>query len=369
MSVADKIGRVLHVADCPGERRFALAEGDRLLHLEIARPHRPDRVEEVCRARVETLAASQNGAFLRLPPSAPGMGDTVAFLPSNAAPKGVRLVQGQLLCVQVTRAAMAGKGLRVGTKGVAQTHGPAPALLAPALLTPAPDPEARLVRDFAPDRINRADAFPPAIEDAVAALSEADQPLPEGGRLRVCPTPAATLIDIDAGAADPATANARAVQAVAEAIVLRNLSGVILVDFAALASRTAKTAMVAGLRAALGIDPLRAEVTGHSPAGLVEVVRTRIRPPLHEVLGSAHAAWAPSVETLALAALRQARHEALANPALRPALRAHPDVMAALERMPDALAAFAARCGAALRLRPDAGLPAGTWALEDARHG
>lgn len=358
MSVADKIGRVLHVADSPGERRFALVENDRLLHHEIARPHRPDPVGEVCRARVETLAASQNGAFLRLP------GDRVAFLPANAAPKGVRLVQGQALCVQVTRAPMAGKGLRVGTRGVAQTHGPAP-----ALLSPAPDAETRLVHDFAPNRVEHAETFPPEIEDAVAALSEADQPLPEGGRLRVCPTPAATLIDVDAGAADAATTNARALDAVASAIVLRNLSGVILVDFAALATRSAKAAMVAGLRAALAIDPLRAEVTGHSPAGLVEVVRTRIRPPLHEVLGAAHAAWGPSAETLALAALRQARREALANPALRPALCAHPGIIAALERVPGALAAFAARAGAALLLRPDPGLPEGAWALEDARHG
>jgi Ribonuclease G/E len=350
--------RLLHVAESPGERRFAVAHGDRVLHYEVARPGQADRVEEVCRARIETLAPAQQGAFLRLP------GEAMAFLPGKSRPVGTKLVQGQSLCVRISRAAMGGKGLRVVAKGVAQTAGPAP-----AVLHAAPDPEARLRRDFAPDSVLRAEKFPPGIDDTVATLADQDVALPGGGRIRVWPTPALVAIDVDAGGATAAQANATAVEAVAQAILLRNLSGVIHIDFAGLDSRAQKVAMTTRLRSALAQDPLQAEVTGHSPSGLVEVVRPRVRPPLHEMLGTANAPWSPSAVTLALAALRQALAEALADPAFIPRIRAHPALTAALSGMPDALAAFAARAGHVLALADDATLPPGAPVIENARHG
>jgi ribonuclease G len=350
--------RVLHVAESPGERRFAVAEGDRLLHHEVARPGRPDRVEEVSRARVEALAPAQNGAFLRLP------GEALAFLPGKALPRGTKLVQGQTLCVRISRAAMGGKGLRAIARGVDQTPGPAP-----AVLHAAPDVEARLLRDFTPDTVLRAEKFPPAIAETIAMLTEPDVALPGGGRIRVWPTPALVAIDVDAGGAAAAEANALAVAAVADAIVLRNLSGVIHIDFAGLDSRAQRAAVATGLRQALAHDPLRAEVTGHSPAGLVEVVRARLRPPLHEMLGTANAPWSPSAETVALAALRQALAEALSNPTLRPRLRAHGTVIAALRALPQALAEFSTRAGHTLVLVDDATLPSDAPVIENARHG
>lgn len=350
--------RVLHVAESPGERRVAVALGDRLLHYEVARPGQPDRVDEVSRARVETLAPTQRGAFLRLP------GDALAFLPGKALPRGTKLVQGQTLCVRISRAAMGGKGLRVAAKGVEQTTGPAP-----AVLHAAPEIEARLVRDFTPHAVLRAEKFPPGIDDAVATLTEPDVALPGGGRIRVWPTPALVAIDVDAGGATAAQANAPAVAAVADAIVLRNLSGVIHIDFAGLDGRAQKAAMVVKLRDALAADPLRAEVTGHSPAGLVEVVRARVRPPLHEILGTANAPWSPSAETVALAALRQALAEALADATLSPRIRAHPAVTAALRALPQALAEFAARTGGSPVLVDDARLPSDAPVIENTRHG
>jgi glyoxylase-like metal-dependent hydrolase (beta-lactamase superfamily II) len=350
--------RTLHVAHSPGERRFAVAEGDGLLHYEVARPGRPDRVEEVSRARVEALAAAQKGAFLRLP------GDALAFLPGKALPRGTKLVQGQTLCVRISRAAIGGKGLRVVAKGVEQTAGPAP-----AVLHASPDVEARLRRDFAPASVLRAEKFPAAIDDTVATLADPDVALPGGGRIRVWPTPALVAIDVDAGGATAAAANALAVAAVAGAIVLRNLSGVIHIDFAGLDSRAQKTAMAATLRDALAGDPLRAEVTGHSPAGLVEVVRARVRPPLHEVLGTANAPWSPTAETVALGALRQALIEALADPMLRPSIRAHAAVITALRGLPQALAEFSARAGGPPMLVDDATLPFDAPLIETARHG
>lgn len=354
------MSRLLHAASGPGELRLAVADAAGLLAAEIHRTASPDRVGELHLARLGPAATGASGWFLRLVAGE-------AFLPAGEIPREVRarLAEGAAVMVRIVREAQGGKGLRASMK---RTPPAPPGLAAPALVVAAPDPAARLAADHgaapAPG-----DGFPAEIEEAFAALAEPEVALAGGGRLRIFPTPAACLIDVDSGPLPPAEANARAATEAARAIVARNLSGVILVDFAALDGPAAKRRAAESLRAALAIDPLRAEVTGHSPAGLVEVVRRRVRPPLHEVLGEAQAPFRASALTLGLAALRAALAEALARPALRPALRAHPAVLAALEQDGAGLDAFAARAGAPLVLREDAALARGAFNVEDARHG
>lgn len=349
----------LFAADSPGELRLAVVRDDAIIAAELHRPAAPDRVDELQLARVGQAATGASGWFVRL-------SDADAFLPTGEVPRDRRpLREGEAVVVRIARAAMGGKGLRVSMKRAPL----APAgLVAPARIAAAPDPVARLATLYAAD-IVRGEKFPPEIEEQFAALAEPGQPLPGGGRLRLYPTPAATLIDVDAGPLPPAQANARAVEAAARAIAARNLSGVILVDFAALDSAAAKRRMEDALRRALADDPLCPEVTGHSPAGLVEVVRRKIRPPLHELLGEPGPPFRASALTLGLAALRQALAEALARPALRPRLRAHPSLVAALQADPAALAAFAARAGGPLALAADSAISPGMWSIEDARDG
>lgn len=352
--------RRLHVAEGPGELRLAVTDADGILAAEVHRAAHPDRVGEVHLARLGAASSGASGWFLRL-----AAGE--AFLPMGEIPPAARasLAEGEAVVVRIIRAAQAEKGLRASMKRAPA----APAgLSAPALLAPAPDPVARLAALHAAAPV-RGPFFPPEIEEEFACLAEPEVALPGGGRLRLYPTPAATLIDVDSGPRMPAEANAVAAHAAARAIVARNLSGVILVDFAGLDGAKAKRGAAEALRAALAIDPLAAEVTGHSPAGLVEVVRRKQHPPLHEVLGEAQAPFRASALTLGLAALRAALAEALARPALRPALRAHPAVLQALAGDQAGLAAFAARAGAALVLRPDAGLSRALFHVEDARDG
>jgi len=96
---------------------------------------------------------------------------------------------------------------------------------------------------------------------------------------------------------------------------------------------------------------------GFTALGFAEILRPRLRPPLHEMLRGPYAAG--------LAALRHAAAEALAGPARRLALRAPPAVIAALEADPLALADAAHVMTHPLTLRCDPALPGLTYVIED----
>jgi Ribonuclease G/E len=352
------MSRVLHVSDSPGELRLAVAEAGRVVAVEIHRAGQPDRVGEVHLARVIAQATGAAGWFVQLT-------DTEAFLPMGEVPRGERhLHDGQSIVVRIVRASIGGKGLRASMKRAPRVPAGRAAV---ALLQAAPAPIGRLAAEWDAASVREAEQFPPELEEQLALLLEPDAPLPRGGRLRLHPTPAATLIDIDAAGVRADEVNRAAVSELARQVIARNLSGVILVDFAALDSPSDRKRTTETLRASLEYDPLAAEVTGHSPSGLVEIVRRKVRPPLHELCCVAEPPFRLSALSYGLSALRRAMAEAMARPALRPALLAHPAVVAALEQDPAALASFARRAGSPIVLIADAGTEPGAERVEDAR--
>jgi hypothetical protein len=186
-------------------------------------------------------------------------------------------------------------------------------------------------------------SVPEAVLEQIAGLENPDIVLAGGVRLSFHPTPALTAIDVDAGSASARQQDKTAAQralnhamlpALARQIVLRNLSGAILVDFAGLSPRR-RAALGPALAAALAAsDPLGARLLGFTHLGLAEILRPRVHPPLHEQRTGAHAAG--------LAALRRLAAEWRGSPALR--LRAAPGVVAALQADTFACAAFTQRC-------------------------
>ena len=144
------------------------------------------------------------------------------------------------------------------------------------------------------------------------------------------------------------------VPARASEIRLRNLSGAIVVDLAGLAIRK-RTALGPALAAALADDPLRPRFLGFTALGLAEILRTRVHPPLHELLAGPHAAG--------LAALRQIARNFDPDPRRQPALLAVPAVVEALQRDPVALPALARRTGKNLTLRSEPALTGTDWRL------
>lgn len=381
-------GLRLLASAAPGEVRVALLRGDVLVEYWVDRADLPDGVGDLHRARVTALAPAMAGAFLAL------AGGETGFLPDDeAGPRrgAERLQEGLVLPVRVMRAAQGGKGPRLSarlTEREAALAAAAPAG-APRLLVRGPGPVLRLARAHPAASVTvdhpalaaalrgalgrervallRGPAFDDALEAEIDALAGPEAPLPGGqGRILVHPTPALTAIDVDAGAAagarDPAAQerlNLLAVREAARQIRLRNLAGPILLDLAGLSAKR-RAALAVPFEAALAEDGL-AQMKGIGPLGLFEVLRRRVHPPLHEVLGGRMAAT-----TAALAALRRAAREAAANPGRALALRAAPAVVAAAEAMPQALAAWSAETGRPLALLADPAVPPGAERIEEA---
>jgi Ribonuclease G/E len=359
---------VIRVSAAPGERRVALLRGDALHLVAVERPAFPDGVGDLHRARVTAMSRAMSGAFLAMADGATG------FLPESEAPDRSALQEGAILGVRVTRAAQGGKGPRVTARlapeervtgdGVALLRrGPEAVLRFAALAADAAvlcDGHAEVARlkPLLGARVAFArDAFDEELEGAFDLLAGDTVPLPGGARLTIHPTPALTAMDVDAGAqagGDAASAmrvNRAAVAEAARQIRLRNLAGAILLDVAGLAAKR-REALAEPLATALRDDPLRPRLLGLTRLGLFEIQRTRIHPPLHEVLG-----LPPSPLTHGLAALRRAMREEAANPGRAITLHAAPAVLAAL----DAAGAMAGL--PRLRLVADASLAPGREVL------
>jgi Ribonuclease G/E len=403
-----RVERLL-IACGPGERRLVGLAGERIVAFAIERLRHPDRVGEVHRARVVSVVPALAGAFVAL------AGGVQAFLPAEDAdpdredgaavrPIGTLLHEGATVVVRVVRAAMGGKGPRVTARLPAALR-EAPPGPAPSLLDAAPPravqwlaengPPLEVVVDDVDHALALRAAVPPlagriavhrgpaplldeSIEAELAALAEPVVEIGPGLRLRIAITPALTAIDVDVSGGSRReaaqrrrdTANRAALAEIARQVVLRNLSGVIAIDLAGLpGARGAREALRRAAEAAFADDPLAPRVLGFSRAGLLEVVRPRIFPPLAETLGTPICSVAPSAVTAALTALRALWREAAARCAGPPRLRAAPAVIDAARGEAEALAFLAARLGRPPELVADPALAPLGWSVEDARHG
>jgi Ribonuclease G/E len=364
-------------AGSPGEVRVAVTRSGRLEDYAIWRPGSPDGVDDLYRGRITARVPAMAGAFVAL-------GGAEGFLPDSQG--GAGATEGQHVAVRVTRAAQGGKGPRLTARlddadhALADQAGPGQ----PRLLRRGPGavlqfarlhPEAPVLVDDAAlaaglrpalgDRVRLgAGLFEDALAGEIDELSEPRVALPGGAALHIHPTPALVAIDVDLGSAtalrDGKTAAQMAVNRallpwLTRQIRLRNLSGAILVDFAGLSPRR-RAALGPALAEALAADPLRPRLLGFTALGLAEIVRSRVRPPLHELLSGPHAAG--------LAALRVAAAEGAAHPERPPALRAAPALVAALQADAVALSDLARRAGRPLILRADPALAPNGWRME-----
>ena len=336
------------VETSPGESRIAVLDGNLLQDFALWRPGQPDGVGDVHRARIVARVPAMAGAFVSLPG-----GD--GFLPDSDG--ATSTPEGSLVAVRIVRAGQGGKGPRLALAPEISAQGD-PGLVARG---PSPLDEAVATHPLAP--ILRR-PFEPGLADQIAALAEPEIALPAGMRASIHPTPALVAIDLDMAAATATrqpkataqmAANIAALPALARQIRLRNLSGAIFVDPAGL-SVSRRPKLTTALAAALATDPLGPKLLGFTALGLAEIVRRRVRPPLHELLAGPHAA--------ALAALRAIDRETAATPYLALGLTCAPDVAAALARDPVALPELADRTGRPLVPKPDPSLPSGTWRIE-----
>ena len=163
-----------------------------------------------------------------------------------------------------------------------------------------------------------------------------------GGELRISPTPAMTLIDVDGYLAPDELAIIGAREA-ARAIRRFDIGGSIGVDLPSAGSKAARQAAAAAINAKL---PQPFERTAVNGFGFVQIVRPRRRASLVEL-----AQDRPAFEARAL--LRRA---ALELPGAK-RLVAHPAVIAVIEATPDWTDRLARQIGGAVALRAEAALP------------
>lgn len=125
-------------------------------------------------------------------------------------------------------------------------------------------------------------------------LEEALRPyvwLKSGGTLVIQPTEALTVIDVNTGKAVAGKkqvqetflkVNREAAKEIAKQIRLRNLSGIIIIDFIDLESKKDQELLMQELEEHLKKDPIKTTLVDMTALGLVEVTRKKVRKPLHE---------------------------------------------------------------------------------------
>ncbi|MDF2539131.1 MAG: hypothetical protein K0S76_2152 [Herbinix sp.] len=115
--------------------------------------------------------------------------------------------------------------------------------------------------------------------------------LKSGGTLVIQPTEALTVIDVNTGKAVSGKkkvqetflkVNREAAKEIAKQIRLRNLSGIIIIDFIDLEDVRDQKLLMEELESYFKMDPVKTTLVDMTALGLVEVTRKKVRKPLHE---------------------------------------------------------------------------------------
>ncbi len=131
-----------------------------------------------------------------------------------------------------------------------------------------------------------------AIEDEIARALGRRVDLKSGGYLIIDQTEALTTVDVNTGGFIGARnfddtifkTNLEAAQSIARQLRLRNLGGIIIIDFIDMDNAEHQDAVLTELKKTLARDPTRSTVSGFSALGLVEMTRKRTRESLAHVL-------------------------------------------------------------------------------------
>jgi Ribonuclease G/E len=287
-----------------GEAREALVQDGVPIAFRVLRwsdEGRRARWGETYAARVVKIDPRRQGAFLDL-----GLSEEQGFLPLSAA-RPPELREGGLIAVDITREAARGKS-PVARLRSAATDGPARRLAAFS-------GDLELMRAGRADHLtrDRLDALVEELQNPTAAL-------PGGGAIVIEPTAALVAIDVDGqdrqGSRDAERfaleLNLEAGRTALRQLRLRNLGGLIGIDFVHLRRHANRAALVDAIKAAAADDPWGLQLAGLSRFGILELSRGQLRRPLHEVLGlQVLRQGEGSPETAALAGLRRLRAEAV----------------------------------------------------------
>jgi len=207
------------------------------------------------------------------------------------------------------------------------------------------------------------------VEDDISRALERKVELKSGGHLVIDQTEAMTTIDVNTGAyighrnleETVLKTNLEATQAIARQLRLRNLGGIIIIDFIDMKSEDHRAQVLRALERALAADHARTQVYPFSALGLVEMTRKRTRESLGHILCEPCPACSgrgtiKTVETVAHEIAREVQRAARQFEAKGFLVLAAPHVVQKLlEEQPAGLAALEATLNRPIRLQGEAG--------------
>lgn len=312
-----------------GEVREALVRQGKPIALRIMRTSdegRRARWGELYCARVREIDRRRRGAFLDL-----GLREQGGFLPIGEDGRfrmhkeRTALTEGQGVIVAIVREAARGKSPVLELQETGH-DGQSPHRIAQH------ECDQDLSAAKAADAQIRA-KLDGLIEDSLALTA----PIPGGGALTIEPTAALVAIDADAGgragSGDPERfaldLNIAAAHEAARQIRLRNLGGLIAIDFVSMRAKSHQKSLEDAVREAFASDPWSVQFGGLSRFGVYDLARAQLRTPLHEQVRDADGRL--GAETVALMALRGIEREARAQTGRQIACTVAPEVKAWLD--------------------------------------
>jgi ribonuclease G len=205
------------------------------------------------------------------------------------------------------------------------------------------------------------------VEDEIRRALEPRVPLKSGGYIVIQQTEAMTTVDVNTGGyvghrnleETIFRTNLEAAVAVARQLRIRNLGGIIVLDFIDMEEPEHREALLASLQEALAGDRAQPHIANVSPLGLVEMTRKRTRESLEHLLCGtcpqcAGRGYVRSSETICNEIYRELMRQSrqFASPELL--VLAHPDVVGRLlEDEAPVLAELETQLGRPIRLQSE----------------
>ncbi|MFI4889896.1 MAG: ribonuclease G [Steroidobacterales bacterium] len=206
------------------------------------------------------------------------------------------------------------------------------------------------------------------VEEEIQKALDRKVPLKSGGYVIIDQTEAMTTIDINTGAfvgrrnleETIFRTNLEAAVAIARQLRLRNLGGIIIIDFIDMEESEHRRQVIQALERALAADHVKTSISSVSPLGLVEMTRKRTRESLEHVLCQAcptceGRGFVKTAETVCYEVFREIQRQARQFECQQLMVLAHQDV---IERLLDeestALGELELSTGKPIRLQTEA---------------
>ena len=204
-----------------------------------------------------------------------------------------------------------------------------------------------------------------AIEEEIAKALERKVPLKSGGHLVVDQREALTTIDVNTGGyvghrnLEETTfrTNLEAAASIGRQLRLRNLGGIIIIDFIDMHDESHRRQVLAALEHSLAGDRAQSHIVNLSPLGLVEMTRKRTRESLEHLLCEPCRAcegrgFVKTPETICNEIFREIQRQGPNHSARELLILAHADVIERLlEAEASSLAELKAQLGLPIRLQ------------------